>query len=322
MAGKEQYIHAVTRIRYREMQCLRDADIEQLLACRDLDSAMRFLTEHGWVDADGSVEGLLEEQKRSLWALLHELVKDERAFDLFLCLNNFHNLKAAIKQTVFPDENANVYMKDCTVPVDLLRRTLANGEYSRLPDGMRDAAKEALVVLRETGDGQMCDAIVDRAGLVELCRIAEQSGYPLFRLYAQHATAAADIKIAVRSCRMGKPRSFLDKALAPCEFISIDRLADAAQRGMDEICACLKSTRYAGAAEALHESPSAFERCCDNMLMEAIQPQKSNYFGIEPIAAYLLAKENEIKTVRMILFGKRSGIDDSVIRERLRDMYV
>ena len=56
--------------------------------------------------------------------------------------------------------------------------------------------------------------------------------------------------------------------------------------------------------------------------MELIRPQKSNYFGIEPIAAYLLARENEIKTVRIILCGKRSGIDDGVIRERLRDMYV
>ncbi len=74
--------------------------------------------------------------------------------------------------------------------------------------------------------------------------------------------------------------------------------------------------------DALRESPSAFERYCDNKLMELIRPQKSNYFGIEPIAAYLLARENEIKTVRIILCGKRSGIDDGVIRERLRDMYV
>lgn len=57
----------------------------------------------------------------------------------------------------------------------------------------------------------------------------------------------------------------------------------------------------------MRESPSAFERYCDNQLIELIKPQKSNYFGLEPIAAYLLARENEIKTVRLILYGKRSG---------------
>ncbi len=322
MAKQEQYIYAVTRIRYREMQLLRGGDMEQLLACPDLDAALRFLAERGWSDGNGTVEGLLAEQRRQLWSLLRELVKDMRAFDVFLCLNDFHNLKAAVKQAVFPDDGAHIYMDDCTVPVDLIKRVLANGDYTRLPDGMRDAAREALTVLRETGDGQMCDAIVDRAGLMELCRMGKESGYPLFDTYAQHMTAVANIKTAVRACRMGKPRAFLDKALAPCEYVSADRLADAASRGMDEICACVKSTRYSGAAEALRESPSAFERYCDNQLIELIKPQKSNYFGLEPIAAYLLARENEIKTVRLILYGKRSGIDDSVIRERLRDMYV
>lgn len=322
MAKQEQYIYAVTRIRYRELQLLRDADMEQLLACRDLDAALRYLAERGWTSEGGTVEDLLEAQKRQLWSLLRELVKDLRVFDVFICLNDYHNLKAAVKQAVFPDDGAHIFMDDCTVPVDLIRRALANGDYTRLPVGMRDAAREALTILRETGDGQMCDAVIDRAGLVELCRMGKESGYPLFEMYAQHTTAVADIKMAVRACRMGGLRAFLDKALAPCEYVNAGRLAEAAARGMDEICECIRSTRYSGAVDALRESPSAFERYCDNKLMELIRPQKSNYFGIEPIAAYLLARENEIKTVRIILCGKRSGIDDGVIRERLRDMYV
>ena len=75
MAKQEQYIYAVTRIRYRELQLLRDADMEQLLACRDLDAALRYLAERGWTSEGGTVEDLLEAQKRQLWSLLRELVK-------------------------------------------------------------------------------------------------------------------------------------------------------------------------------------------------------------------------------------------------------
>ena len=48
---------------------------------------------------------------------------------------------------------------------------------------------------------------------------------------------------------------------------------------MDAICEYLEGTAYAGGAEALRESPSAFERWCDNQLMEAIKPQKYNPFS-------------------------------------------
>ena len=37
---------------------------------------------------------------------------------------------------------------------------------------------------------------------------------------------------------------------------------------------------------------------------------------------YLIARENEIKTVRIILTGKQNGFTDDAIRERIREMYV
>ncbi|MDK2799758.1 MAG: V/A-type H+/Na+-transporting ATPase subunit [Clostridiales bacterium] len=45
-------------------------------------------------------------------------------------------------------------------------------------------------------------------------------------------------------------------------------------------------------------------------------------FGIEPLVAYLMAKENEIKIVRIIMVGKINNISNEIIRERLREAYV
>jgi V/A-type H+-transporting ATPase subunit C len=56
--------------------------------------------------------------------------------------------------------------------------------------------------------------------------------------------------------------------------------------------------------------------------METIRPQLYNSFSLGPLVAYVLARENEIKTVRIILTGKRSGLPEEFIRERAREMYV
>jgi V/A-type H+-transporting ATPase subunit C len=47
-----------------------------------------------------------------------------------------------------------------------------------------------------------------------------------------------------------------------------------------------------------------------------------NPFGIGPIAAYILARANEVKTVRIILAAKRNGLPEEMLRERVREMYV
>ena len=83
---------------------------------------------------------------------------------------------------------------------------------------------------------------------------------------------------------------------------------------------CIRDS--AEGAQALLESPSAFERWCDNRIIQTISPQKYNAFTIGPVIAYVIARQNEIKTVRIILSGKLNDLPDDSIRERVREMYV
>ena len=99
-------------------------------------------------------------------------------------------------------------------------------------------------------------------------------------------------------------------------------LADAAAAGTDAVVAYLDHTVYADAIDELNESVASFERWCDNRMIETIKPQIHNPFGIGPIAAYILARDNEIKTVRIILAAKRNGLPEEMLRERVREMYV
>ena len=49
--------------------------------------------------------------------------------------------------------------------------------------------------------------------------------------------------------------------------------------------------------------------------------EKSEYESAGPLFAYAVARRREIDTVRIILSGKRNGLEDRKIRERLRETY-
>jgi len=150
----------------------------------------------------------------------------------------------------------------------------------------------------------------------------KKNGAALLKEYAETVVAVADIKIAVRSVKTQKGMEFMKRAMAPCTSINIERLAKAALSGMQDVIHYLEETPYAGGAAALSDSSSAFERWCDNRIIETIRPQKYNSFTIGPLVAYILARQNEIKTVRIVLTGKLNHLSDEAIRERVREMYV
>lgn len=322
--AKPDYIYAVARIRAKELLCFGPPAMEQLMACKTYEECLRMLNEKGWGDgsAGQTPESLLDGERNKTWEQLRELVEDMSVFDVFLYANDYHNLKAAIKENYAPSHGADIYSSNGTIDPAVFRQAADEHDFSVLPAGMRDAAEEAMSVLRETGDGQLCDIIIDKAALNAILQAGKASGDPLLAFYAEHTVATANIKTAVRCQKTGKSLDFIRRALAKCDTLDVSLLTQASVESFDAIIAYLNTTEYSGAAEALTQSASAFERWCDNRLIEKIRPQKYETSTIGPLAAWLLARENEIKTVRILLSGKRNGLSDDAIRERLREMYV
>ena len=56
--------------------------------------------------------------------------------------------------------------------------------------------------------------------------------------------------------------------------------------------------------------------------MDLIKETNSINYGAEVIFAYLIAKEVEIKNLRLVLVGKVNDLSADFIKERLREVYV
>lgn len=319
---KQDYTYAVARIRSRELKLLSQKDIEALMSLKTYDECMDYLIDKGYGDDDGDRDErtVLAQERRRLWELISELVPDLSVFDVFRCADDFQNLKISIKAVTRDVEP--MLLQNGSVSGEKIYHCVKGQDYSSLPDYLRQAAQPAFTALLQTGDGQSCDLIIDSAYLNTLYELAERSDCEVIKLYSELTIASADILAAVRCERIGKKHGFIIRALAPCNTINIELLARAAAKSFDDILSYLSTTEYALAAEELKISISAFERWRDNYLIDKIKPQKYQPFTISPISAYIIAKENELKVVRLILTAKQNGFDPKVVSERLRDMYV
>lgn len=321
----EEYIYAVARIRSAELKLLTSSVLDSLLSAKSYDECLRLLSDHGWdIGENMSLSTILKNERDRTWALISELVSDPNVFNVFLYANDYHNLKAAVKAAAEQRDRDDIYLaKDqCSVDPEIIRKALGQRDFSLLPADMAKAGEEALDTLLRTGDGGLCDIIIDKAALIKIYESGKESGNDILELYGELTVAAANIKTAIRAALIGKDITFLEKALAPCDTLNVDRLAKAATESLDAIYEYLSHTAYLDAVPEIKKSPSAFERWCDNLIIAKIRPQRHNPFSIGPLAAYILARDNEIKSVRIILSGKVNSLSDDSIRERVREMYV
>lgn len=320
----EDYTYAVARIRALEVSLFSNSTVEQLIACQDYGQCIQFLLDKGWGDNDtaSNAEAILTREEEKIWEIVKELSIDMEKFEVLSFPKLFHNLKAAIKEVCTEETNRHIFYDDVSISGEAMLEIVREKNFGKLPDYMHAAASEAHEALLHTRDGQLCDIIIDKAALDAIYASGRESKDEIIRDYAESTVAVADIKIAVRSQKTAKSIDFMKRAMAECESISVDQLSKAALSGMEGIRDYLLGTEYSEGAQALAESPSAFERWCDNRIIQTISPQKYNAFTIGPVIAYVIARQNEIKTVRIILSGKLNNLPDDSIRERVREMYV
>lgn len=321
---QQDYTYAVARIRYRESRLLTNGDLNALLSAKDVSAVIRTLRDKGWGDSssDDSPEALLRAEENKMWSFIAEIVPERSTLDFLLVPNDYHNLKVAVKAITRDQQPGELFIRNSTIDPDVIDQALRKREYDALPADFAATAKQALTVLLETCDGQLCDLIIDRACMEHVGAIGRASDNEIIRLYCELFTASADIKIAVRSADTHKSLDFIRRSMAPCDTLDVGRLASAAALGRDEILRYLGETRYKGAVEAIGRSMSAFEKWCDDELTKATLTQKWEPFTIGPVVAYILARQNELKAVRMILSAKVNDLPEETIKERLRMMYV
>lgn len=319
----KNYVYAVARVRGEEMKLLNNQALSELIAAKDTSVIKRMLREKGFGgDSDADFLMLLKREREKLWEFIDEIVPDRSQFSVFRLPNDYHNLKAAIKESTMEYQYDGIYIDESIVDVNLIRDCIKNKLYDDLPSNMVDVAREAHEVFLKTNDGQLCDILVDKACIEEIIRASKDAKNDFIKKYAELRAASSNIKICVRAVNTDKTKEWLTKAIAECETLDKNMLINASLNGVDSICNYLQNTEYADAVPMIKKSLTAFEKWCDDVVIDRMKGMLYESFGIGPIIAYILAKENEIKTLLIIYTAIKNGFSEEMIRERVRGTYV
>lgn len=321
---RADYASAVAAVRAAEVQLLDSADMERIISAKSVKEAAAALYAKGLKlpERESEISAALEGGLVSAWEFLRDYVPESRELEILLYRNDFHNLKAALKSLIANTDPERCFVRPALIDPEGMARAVSMGDYDFLPAYMRDPAEQAYRALTENSDGQLAEVILDSAALLAMQRAAEECGSEFMRGYAEEMSVCADIKTAYRGAAAGKREEFLEAAVAGSASLAKEPLISAALRGKDSVITYLESTVYAELGEALKESAAAFEKLCDERVTALGLEAKRVCFGTDPLAAYYLAKEAEVRNLRIIFVCKGLGVSEEAIRERVRRLYV
>ena len=106
-------------------------------------------------------------------------------------------------------------------------------------------------------------------------------------------------------------------------FIEADRLKHALETGNEALGQLFFATPYHRVVEAgaayfgTDESFLKVEQQCEEYMVGYLKSTSQVTAGPQPIVAYLLLKEQEIRTVRLILTAKKNNLDTKLILDRI-----
>ena len=318
------YAYAVARLHAVENSLLSQSDMEILLCAKSSSECMRILADKGYSSdsANASPEEIFANETKKMWSLLKELVPDCKVLDIFIYKNDFQNLKVIMKGLASGKPYADILMYPVTVDVSLIAKAVADKSFNILPEMMATAADEAYYALTANGDPQMASVIIDTAYLKAFYNAAKSSSDNFLSKLADLTVDNANVKTAARCSKIGKDMTFVSKCLVSLGSLDISALATAAGGGYSAVTEYLSSSVYGRMLEEAGGDFSVFEKLCDNLIMNYVRDAKYSFFGIKPIVGFIFAKETEIKALHIIVSGKLSGLDEEMLRGRLRMLYV
>ncbi len=327
------YLYSTSRVKSIEKHMLTRERAEKMIDAKTMEDALRVLDDCYYGFENDTTENkdyeiLLAQEHKKTYDFIKSVAPDPEYFNIFLYPHDYHNLKVLMKNEYLNKNNTDALVDIGTVDLKVLQYALKERVFSDLTDNMGKALKEIIEEFPKTKDPQLIDIILDRYSFDEMLKAAEKTNNQFIIDYVKMQIDSINIKTYVRLKKMNKSWDFFSKVFIAGgkvhDYIFIRNYDESFEKFGDLLLAYDFKDEFLEGTEALNETGkfTKLEKLLDNKLMEHVKSAKYVPYGIEALVGYLLAKDNEIKTARIILAGKTAGISPELIRERVRETYV
>ena len=328
---KSKFIQSSTRLRVLEKEFLKSENFIRISETETLEDALRSLSDTVYnkyinkLSSPTEYEYILKEELTNFYDELFDICPSKIPVKLLTLKYFYHNLKVLIKEDIGKKDLKDLYMNigdfDLKEYKDALLKGSKKNKYFELITRVEE-------LYEEKKDPQLIDIYLDNAYFTELLELAKESKVDLFIKYAKNLIDFTNIRTLLRAKKQEKSPEFLRSIIIEGGNVREETYFDLLNRDISSDTDAFKKLEiYKYIKEALDSfkergNLSDFEREMDNYFIDLIKDVKYITYGPEVVFANALAKEMEIKNLRIILVSKLNGLDSEFIREKLRDTYV
>lgn len=319
-----RYAFATARVRVLESMMLTHGVLVDIANAATFEEAMELLNGSDYamsgVASFDEVESMLLARRSEARHLFVELIEDEATVELLCAREDFANMRLAVRRVVTERAIGGDYSDEGSVGAEEFEEIFEQENYSRFPEYLQEAVEKAVLGYYESKDIREIDYNIDRFQAQYKLKKARELGSvfleSLFRIQIDltNIRTMLRLKLAERE----EKNLFL-----PAGFVGIDRLVHALDIGYEALAPLFFSTPYHDVVEGGvsyltgENSFLVLEKLCEGYLAGFLRSALMVSSGVQPVIAYFLLKEIEIRTVRMLLSGKRNGLEAKMLHDRL-----
>jgi len=322
-----RYTYQTAVVRTLEMQMLSPAALLDMANSENFGSATALLasTEYALPQTSGGngfavMENILADRRTQLRQLFSILCIDKPIVKLFKTREDFANMRLAVRRVLMEKPLGTDYSTEGNVSPELFKEVFEEENYELFDDYMQQAVEQAVLAYYQKKDIRHVDYAIDRIQAEYNLRRARQLKsiflLGLFRIQIDLTNIRTMLRLKFTESE--QRNVFLDGG-----YIELERLRYGLDVGYEAIATHFFATPYYHLVEsgvnylASDKSFLRLEQQCQEYLTGFLKSTVQITAGPQPIIAYLLNKENEIRTVRLILTAKKNSLDTKLILDRL-----
>ncbi|HUT45173.1 MAG TPA: V-type ATPase subunit [Sedimentisphaerales bacterium] len=323
-----RYTYQTAQVRTLEMQMFTRATLLDMANAANFQQAADSLSGTEYTLPQGGrnfaeVQEILQQRRTAMRELFSDLMLDEPIVELLKTRDDFANLRLAVRRTLTEIPIGTDYSSDGNVPPEMIEQIFAEeDEFNKpvFPDYVRDAVEQAVLAYYQNKDIRRIDDAIDQS----------QAGYNLKqarRLKSVFLTGLFKIQIDLTNIRTMLRLKFTDSeqrnVFLKGGFIELERFMHGLELGYEALGSLFFVTPYHRIVEiganylASDKSFLKVEQQCEEHVTGFLKSTVQVTAGPQPIIAYLLMKENEIRTVKLILTAKKNNLDTKLILDRI-----
>ncbi|NMB03554.1 MAG: V-type ATP synthase subunit C [Tissierellia bacterium] len=330
---KNDFIQASARTRVLEKGLISQIQFERMVEADNVEELFHILNETDYGDYFNKLEHSSEYEdalNKASKDFYQDVVWMSPNKDLIKILSlkyDYHNYKVFLKELLIQEDQSELYLNITDSDFMAQKDTLLQLEEEQRKRLMPSFYHTALEAYEKTGDVQLIDIIVDKAYFEELKATADRVDVPMISQYVTDLIDFTNLKTLFRMKRQMKNINLLGDVLIDGGNIAKETFSGRFFDSMDDIIRSLRQEEVGPAlligAEAYDRDQklASFEKAFENHAMAKIRLTKGITYGPEVLFSYLLARETEIKNLRMIIISKINQVPAEAIRSRLRGTY-